>query len=50
MSNEDTKKVRIEIWVEDREQAETISEVLQNAEVEGEIDFAFGFAIHDDFE
>lgn len=45
----DQNKVRIEIWVETREQAEQISEVLGDAEVEGELDFAYDFRIHEDF-
>lgn len=46
----DNRKVKIEIWVENRDQAEEISEVLQNAEFEGDLDFAFDFAIHEDYE
>lgn len=50
MFNRDTKKVKIEIWVETREQAETISDALQDAENEEVLDFAFDFSIHDDYE
>jgi hypothetical protein len=49
MFNKDEKKVKIEIWVESRAEAEIVVDVIGDAEGE-EIDFAMGVQIFDDFE
>jgi hypothetical protein len=50
MFRRDERKVKIEIWVEDREQAEAIADALQDAENEEKLDFAFDFSIYEDYE
>ena len=49
MFNRDEKKVKVEIWVESREEAEIVVDVIGDAEGE-EIDFSMGVQIFDDFE
>ena len=49
MFNRDDKKVKVEIWVESREQAEIVIDVIGDAEGD-EIDFDMGVQIFDDYE